>query len=77
MGATGVKSTDALFKSEKTSVDRGTFHATLPVVTLAVCSSLRSGQIDQQQLALRFALLVLDFDNQDGVGAGRCVVGGR
>lgn len=65
--AARVKSSDALLEREQTRVDRGALHATLSVITLAVCCPLRSSQVYEQQFALCLATRVLDFDLADGM----------
>ena len=69
-----VESADALLKTKQRLVDLSTFSLSLLVVALAILCTLRTSQVDQQQLTALGDSLLLNLDLSDRVTSTRSVV---
>ena len=74
MPALCVKGSNAFFKRQETLVDLCTFHSPLPIVTLGICCSLRSRQVNKKQLSYWFSCAVFNFYLANCVRSGWSVV---
>ena len=68
MTTASIQRPDALFQCQETLINLCTLHTPLAIVALAVGSSLRASQIDEQEFTLCLSVpTVLDLDLANGV----------
>ena len=74
MPALCVKGSYAFFKRQETLVDLCTFHSPLPIVTLGICRTLWSRQVNKKQLSYCLSSAIFHFYLTNCVRSGRSVV---